>query len=306
MRSAVLDVNIPGLADRRSGKVREVFDLGQQLLIVATDRLSAFDVIMANGVPDKGRVLNQMSAFWFERFANLCPNHVVSTDDAVIRAAVEAETGPIENWEALGLAGRCTLATKTRPIPIECVVRGYITGSLLKDYRREGPSVFGLCLPENLQDGSKLSSPIFTPATKAGTGHDETISEAEAMNRVGVAHYKLIRDWSMEIYAEASVYALSKGIILADTKFEFGVLDDGPIWIDEALTPDSSRFWPMSEYQVGQTQPSLDKQFVRNYLESIPWNKQPPGPVLPEDIIEKTREIYLDIFRKLTGSTLDA
>jgi len=292
----LLETSIAGLAAPRRGKVREVYELGNELLIVSSDRISAFDVVMANGIPDKGRVLNQMSAFWFQRLEHVCPNHVLSIDDSVIA-------------EALGrrepeLAGRATLARKANPLTIECVARGYLAGSLYKEYRTGGGNVHGLDLPDGLLDGSKLQEPIFTPATKAEEGHDENISFAEAANRVGREVAEQARDWTMQLYAEASRHASTVGLILADTKFEFGLTDDGLIWIDEALSPDSSRYWEASGYQPGGAQPSFDKQYVRDYLETLDWNKQPPGPTLPEDVVMNTRAKYLEAFERITGQPL--
>jgi phosphoribosylaminoimidazole-succinocarboxamide synthase len=292
----LLHTAITGLPPARVGKVREVYDLGDALLIVATDRISAFDVVMANGIPDKGRVLNQMSAFWFEKLADVCPHHVISTDDEVIARRLP---GPRPE-----LAGRTTLARKAKPLTIECVARGYISGSLYKEYKSAGGAVHDLVLPDGLLDSSKLPEPIFTPATKAEHGHDENISFARACDMVGRDTAEKVRDWTLELYRRASEYAATKGLILADTKFEFGETNDGIMWIDEALTPDSSRYWDASKYEPGHAQPSYDKQFVRDYLESIGWNKQPPGPVLPPDIVSKTREKYLDAYRLVTDRQL--
>jgi len=292
----LLHTAILGLPPARVGKVREVYDLGDAMLIVATDRISAFDCVMANGIPDKGRILNQMSAFWFEKLAHVCPHHVLSTDDAVIATRL-----PQAQPE---LAGRTTLARKARPLAIECVARGYISGSLFKEYRAQGGSVHGLSLPQGLQDSSRLPEPIFTPATKAEEGHDQNISFAQAVDIVGAEVAVQVRDWTLQLYSEASAHAETKGLILADTKFEFGLTDDGVIWIDEALTPDSSRYWDTASYSPGKAQASYDKQFVRDYLETSGWDKTPPGPKLPEEIVEKTRAKYLDAFRLVTGREL--
>lgn len=293
---AVLSAGLSTLPHLSRGKVREIYDLGDELLIVTTDRISAFDVVMANGIPDKGRVLNQLSAFWFDRFADICPNHKVSVDDVEISARVgEARAD---------LAGRALIARKATPLKIECVARGYITGSLYKEYRAEGGKIHGLDLPDGLVDSSRLPEPIFTPATKAETGHDENISHARATDIVGAEVFGKVKDLTLEIYKRASAYAETQGLILADTKFEFGLVDEGVLWIDEALTPDSSRFWDASNYHPGGPQPSYDKQFVRDYLESIRFNKQPPGPELPADIVEKTRAKYLEAFQRLTGHPL--
>lgn len=283
-------------APRGVGKVRELYDLGNELLIITTDRISAFDVIMENGIPDKGRVLNQMSAFWFERFASVCKNHILTTDDETIAAR-------IGEWHE-SLSGRCTLARKAVPVKMECVARGYLAGSLFKEYKQSGGSVHGLSLPEGLRDGDKLPEPIFTPATKAESGHDENLSWAQAVDLVGVETATWLRDTTLELYQRAADEVAAKGIILADTKFEFGETEDGIIWIDEALTPDSSRYWNAEAYAPGGPQPSYDKQFVRDYLESIGFNKQPPGPALPEDIVSKTREKYLEAFARVVGRPL--
>lgn len=301
---ATLSTSIPGLPAPKVGKVREVYDLGDALLIVATDRISAFDVVMANGIPHKGRMLNQMSAFWFEKFADLCPNHVISTDDGVISERLRQATGSDLDARSLDLNGRCTLARKAQPLAIECVARGYITGSLFKEYIAEGGAVHGMNLPEGLVDSDKLPEPIFTPATKAEEGHDQNLSEAAARDLVGAEVYETVKRWTLEIYQKAADYAATKGILLADTKFEFGLTDDGIIWIDEALTPDSSRFWPADRYEPGRQQPSYDKQFVRNYLETLEWDKRPPGPTLPEDVVANTQSKYLEAFRLLTGREL--
>lgn len=286
--------SIPNLPPPRLGKVREVYDLGQELLIVASDRISAFDVVMENGIPDKGRILNRMSAFWFEKLGEVCPHHMISVDDAVIakRLGFSDET----------LQGRCMLAQKAEPLTIECVARGYITGSLFKEYLASGGDIHGLDLPEGLVDSSRLPEPIFTPATKAQSGHDENISFKEAADRVGSEIAEKVRGWTLELYSRAAEYALTRGLILADTKFEFGMTEEGLIWIDEALTPDSSRFWDVATYAPGGPQPSYDKQFVRDYLESIGWDKRPPGPRLPDDVVQKTRAKYMEAYERLTGS----
>lgn len=291
---SLLSIDIPGLpAPKGSNKVRQTYDLGSEMLLVTTDRISAFDVVMENGIPDKGRVLNLMSAFWFEKFADICPNHVITIDDQTIASQI--------GLEDRRLFGRTLLAKKAKPLKIECVARGYITGSLFKEYLTEGGKVHGLDLPEGLVDSDKLPEPIFTPATKAETGHDENLSEAQARDLVGSEVYDFVKNVTLKIYTAASEFAASKGIILADTKFEFGETEDGIIWIDEALTPDSSRFWPADQYEPGKQQPSYDKQFVRNYLEEINFNKMPPGPRLPEEIVEKTRSRYIEAYEKLVG-----
>lgn len=294
--SALLTTELPGLPTPRRGKVREVYDLGEYLLIVSTDRLSAFDVVMENGVPDKGRVLNQLSAFWFERLRGVCPNHLITVDDQKIAESVSF-------WSP-ELRGRSALAKKAKPLSIECVARGYITGSLFKEYVASGGRVHGLDLPGGLMDGSALPEPIFTPATKAESGHDENISFGQAADRVGKETAELAMRWTLELFRLAQQHASECGLILADTKFEFGHTNEGLIWIDEALTPDSSRYWEADLWTPGKPQPSYDKQFVRDYLESIGWNKQPPGPRLPDEIIAKTRAKYLEAYRLLTGHEL--
>jgi len=294
----LLHTALLGLPPARVGKVREVYDLGDEMLIVATDRISAFDVVMANGIPDKGKILNQMSAFWFSLLADVCPNHVISVDDSVIQSRLSQPQPEI--------LGRTTLARKATPLTIECVARGYISGSLFKEYRAQGPSVHGLALPDGLVDSSKLPEPIFTPATKATEGHDENISFEQACDRVGWETASLVRDWTLELYARAVDHAATKGLILADTKFEFGLTADGVILIDEALTPDSSRYWDASLYEPGHAQPSYDKQYVRDYLETLNWNKQPPGPVLPPEVVANTRAKYVAAFELVTGRSFDS
>lgn len=296
--SALLTTELPGLPTPRRGKVREVFDLGECLLIVSTDRLSAFDVVMENGVPDKGRVLNQLSAFWFDRLRGVCPNHLITVDDQKIAESV--------SFLSPELRGRSALAKKAKPLSIECVARGYITGSLFKEYVASGGRVHDLNLPRGLMDGSALPEPIFTPATKAESGHDENISFGQAADRVGKETAELAMRWTLELFRLAQQHASECGLILADTKFEFGHTNEGLIWIDEALTPDSSRYWEADQWTPGKPQPSYDKQFVRDYLESIGWNKQPPGPRLPDEIIAKTRAKYLEAYRLLTGHELPA
>lgn len=294
--AAVLSAGLSSRSPISRGKVREIYDLGDELLIVTTDRISAFDVVMANGIPDKGRVLNQLSAFWFDRFSHICPNHVVTVDDGEIADRVGEDREDLK--------GRALIARKATPLKIECVARGFITGSLYKEYKAQGGNIHGLGLPDGLLDSSRLPEPIFTPATKADAGHDENISFDQAADIVGREVAEQARDLTLHIYKEAVDYAITQGLILADTKFEFGLTDDGIIWIDEALTPDSSRFWDASNYNPGGPQPSYDKQFVRDYLESISFDKQPPGPELPTDIVEKTRAKYLEAFERLTGHPL--
>jgi len=292
----LLHTAIKGLPAPRIGKVREVYDLGRELLIIATDRISAFDSTMANGIPDKGRILTAMSTFWFHKLSNVCPNHLITTDDDRI-AALLPEAHP-------ELAGRSTLSKKAKPLAIECVARGYIAGSLYKEYLAEGPGVHGLNLPTGLKNSDRLPEPIFTPATKAEEGHDENLSWKQAMDIVGKEIAEKARDWTLQLYSAASKHAEANGLILADTKFEFGETDEGLLLIDEALTPDSSRYWEAALYSPGKSQASYDKQFVRDYLEQSGWNKLPPGPKLPDDIVQKTREKYLQAFERITGSAL--
>lgn len=292
----LLHSSISGFPPPRTGKVREVYDLGDEILMIATDRISAFDVVMANGIPDKGRVLNQMSAFWFDMLNDICPNHMISISDADVDARC--------NKCKPELYGRTMVAKKAAPLPVECVARGYISGSLFKDYKAQGGKVHNLSLPDGLVDSSELPEPIFTPATKAQEGHDENISFEVVVDMIGSETAKFIREKTLAIYQRAREFAATKGLILADTKFEFGETPDGIILIDEVLTPDSSRYWDASLYNPGQSQPSYDKQFVRDYLETIEWNKQPPGPTLPEDVVAQTREKYLECYRLVTGKTL--
>jgi phosphoribosylaminoimidazole-succinocarboxamide synthase len=292
--SALLETCLPGLPPPKRGKVREIYDLGDALLIVATDRISAFDVVMANGVPDKGRILNRMSAYWFRRFAGLCPNHLLTIDDAEVAERIG------DAWTD-DLRGRCAIARQAEVIPVECVARGYLTGSLYKEYRQSGGSVHGLDLPPGLLDGDRLPEPLFSPATKATEGHDENISFGEMESVVGGELAHRLRALTLEIYRQAAEHAESCGLILADTKFEFGLVEGELVWIDEALTPDSSRYWEKSLWRPGGPQPSYDKQYVRDYLESIGWEKRPPGPILPDEVIRRTREKYLEAFTRITG-----
>jgi phosphoribosylaminoimidazole-succinocarboxamide synthase len=272
--------------------VRDVYDLGSELLVVATDRLSAFDVVLPTGIPRKGVVLTQMSLHWFELLKDVVPNHVVTADTAQYPASLR----PFESQ----LAGRSMLVQKTEVMPVECVVRGYITGSGLKDYASTG-RVCGIELPPGLRDSDRLEPPIFTPATKAETGHDENISFETMAQTVGRERADEARRVSLAIYERARGYAEARGIIVADTKFEFGIRDGRLIWIDEALTPDSSRFWARDAYAPGRSQPSFDKQFVRDYLETLDWNKQPPGPELPPEVVARTMEKYLEAQQSLVG-----
>jgi phosphoribosylaminoimidazole-succinocarboxamide synthase len=291
----LLKLDLPGFKKLKSGKVREVFDLGQHLLFVATDRISAFDCVLPNGIPRKGEVLTQISYFWFDRTADAVPNHLVSRPGDPLPAG-------LEKVSAL-LGRRCMVVKKTQPLAIECVVRGYLAGSGWKDYQKTG-AVCGLKLPPGLRDSSRLPEPLFTPATKAETGHDENISFEEACRVTGPEIAGRARGLSLKIYAAAAEYALQRGIIIADTKFEFGLADGKLILIDEVLTPDSSRFWPADKYEPGRPQPSFDKQFVRDYLETLSWNKQPPVPALPPEVIAQTTAKYLEAYQRLTGRPL--
>jgi len=292
--SVISQTDFPALKLRGRGKVRDIYALGDRLLIVATDRLSAFDVILPTPIPDKGRVLTQLSLFWFNKLADLVPNHILSAKN------FDGELAPY----AAALEGRAMLVRKTEPVPIECVVRGYISGSGWKDYQKSG-AICGIPLPADLRESDKLPEPIFTPSTKATTGHDENISFEETVSRVGKRLAERLRDTTLEIYKRAAEHAAARGIIIADTKFEFGLIGNELIWIDEALTPDSSRFWPVSQYVPGKAQPSFDKQYVRDYLERIGWNKQPPAPALPPDVVAGTREKYREAYQRITGHALD-
>ena len=297
------ETHFAGLTPSARGKVRDIYDLGDKLLIVATDRLSAFDVILPTPIPDKGRVLTQISLFWFDLLKDVIPNHVISATDF---------PPPFADYRD-DLSGRSMIVRKTRPLPIECVVRGYVSGSGWKDYRATG-KICGIGLPAGLRESDRLPEPIFTPATKAASGHDENISFEQAASLVGKELAERVRSVSIELYRRASAYAVPRGILLADTKFEFGLVNsdlrspkalDSLIWIDEALTPDSSRFWPAAQYMPGGPQPSFDKQFVRDYLERIRWPKTPPGPELPPDVVAATRAKYREAYRILVGHDLD-
>ncbi|HXX13484.1 MAG TPA: phosphoribosylaminoimidazolesuccinocarboxamide synthase [Candidatus Eremiobacteraceae bacterium] len=290
----IRETHFAGLTPIARGKVRDIYDLQDRLLIVATDRLSAFDVVMATPIPDKGRILTQLSLFWFHLLGDILPNHVLSATDF---------PPPFDRF-ADDLAGRSMLVRKTRPLAIECVVRGYLSGSGWKEYRQTG-EVCAIPLPPGLRESDKLPEPIFTPATKATTGHDENISFDRVVEILGGPLAETVRDLTLTIYRRASAYTEPRGILLADTKFEFGQLADQLIWIDEALTPDSSRFWPAAQYRPGGPQPSFDKQFVRDYLERIRWPKTPPGPDLPADVVAGTRAKYREAFRILVGHDLD-
>ncbi|PYK46223.1 MAG: phosphoribosylaminoimidazolesuccinocarboxamide synthase [Verrucomicrobia bacterium] len=287
-------IDLPGIKKLRSGKVREVFDLGDTLLFVVSDRLSAFDVILPDPIPFKGAVLNQISAFWFKRFQKV-DNHFVTAD-------FDEFPGELRRFREQ-LAGRSMIVRKTTPLTVECVVRGYLAGSGWKEYQ-QSQSVCGIKLPPGLQLASPLPEPIFTPSTKAEEGHDENIDMKECRRLLGHEIANRVADLSLQIYSEGRDYARERGIIVADTKFEFGTLDGKLLWIDECLTPDSSRFWPADQYRAGSSPPSFDKQFVRDYLETLDWDKTPPAPHLPREIIEKTSAKYREAFSRLTGAEL--
>ena len=291
----VLQLDLPGIKKIKSGKVREIFDLGDRLLLVASDRISAFDVIMPNGIPRKGEVLTQISFFWFDRFASLVPNHLL----AKANDPLPKELQPFSSK----LAGRSMIVKKAKPLAIECIVRGYLSGSGWKEYKKS-QTVCGIPLPGGLTESAELPQAIFTPSTKAEEGHDENISFEQACKVVGTDLATQARDLSLKIYNAGRDYARQRGIIIADTKFEFGVFDGKLILIDEVLTPDSSRFWPADQYQPGKGQPSFDKQFVRDYLETLDWDKNPPGPKLPEDVVNKTSAKFLEAYERLTGKKL--
>jgi len=293
MNAIVWETHLPGIQFLNRGKVRDLYEVDDRLLIVATDRLSAFDVVLPTPIPDKGRVLTQLSLFWFNLLRDVIPNHVLSAADFPPELAAYREQ----------LEGRSMLCQKTKPLPVECVVRGYLSGSGWKDYRATG-KICGIPLPAGLRESERLPEPIFTPSTKATAGHDENISFDEAASMIGGELAERVRAVSLDIYRRAVAYAEPRGIILADTKFEFGLLGDKLIWIDEALTPDSSRFWPADGYKSGRSQPSFDKQYVRDYLERIGWNKQAPGPELPSEVVEATRARYREAYRQLTGHEL--
>lgn len=289
----IFETQMPELKLLNRGKVRDIYELEEGLLIVATDRLSAFDVVLPDPIPDKGRILNQISLFWFERMKSLVPNHVITSRVADYPSACQPYAEILE--------GRSMLVKKTEPLPIECIVRGYISGSGWKDYQATG-SVCGIPLPQGLKESEKLPEPIFTPSTKAEQGeHDVNIDFEAAIKLIGNTMAEKIKSLSIGIYQKGSELAAQKGIIIADTKFEFGKLGDDILLIDEVLTPDSSRFWPKSTYAPGGAQKSYDKQYVRDYLLSIQWDKKPPAPTLPEDVIQNTQRKYLDAFEQLTG-----
>jgi len=285
---ALLELNIPELTKIKSGKVREIFDMGETLLFVASDRVSAFDVVLPNGIPRKGEVLTQISHFWFDKYADLVPNHRVA----------DGLPGNLAH-----LAPRSMVVKKADPLKIECIVRGYITGSGWKEYKKNG-TVCDIPLPDDLLESAELAEPLFTPSTKADEGHDENISFEQAMEIEGRETAEKVRDLSLQIYTEARNYARKRGIIIADTKFEFGRIDGELVLIDEVLTPDSSRFWPLDEYEPGRGQHAFDKQYVRDYLETLDWNKTPPGPMLPDDLIQRSQARYFEAYQRLTGTEL--
>src|SRR5579863_5989365 len=287
--NTLLETNVPGLKLRARGKVRDIYEDGNRLLIVATDRISAFDFILATGIPDKGRVLTQMTLFWLDFLRDLVPNHFLSADTSLLPAELE---------------GRSMWVRRAEMFPVECVARGYLAGSGWKDYQRTG-AVCGIPLPPGLRESDPLPEPIFTPATKAQSGHDENISFEEAAQTVGPATAARLRELTLALYRRAADYARTRGILIADTKFEFGLVGGQIVLADEVLTPDSSRFWPADQYQPGKAQDSYDKQYVRDYLEEIRWNKQPPAPALPADVARKTSEKYLEAYEKLTDRKLD-
>jgi phosphoribosylaminoimidazole-succinocarboxamide synthase len=311
---ALLHTNLPGVPLHSRGKVRDIYDLGEHLLIVASDRISAFDAVMPNGIPDKGKLLTALSLFWFDLLSDITPNHLVETD-------VARFPEPLPRYRDQ-LAGRSMLVVKAQVLPIECVVRGYLAGGGWKEYAAKG-SVSGIDLPPGLQESAPLPTPICTPATKAASGHDENITPAQAADVVGEELFHRVRERSLAIYRFAADYARERGIIVADTKFEFGLCssacrsvgatrrvaptETAPelLLIDEALTPDSSRFWDLADYRPGQSQDSFDKQYVRDYLETLDWNKEPPAPELPPQVVAGTREKYLEAYRRLVGRELD-
>ncbi len=295
---ALYKTDFQGLKLFSRGKVRDIYELGDQLLIVATDRISAFDVVLPTPIPDKGKILTQMSLFWFRFLEDLVPNHVITADPA----EYPEETRPYREI----LAGRSMLVKKTRVLPVECIVRGYITGSAMKEYRESG-MVCGIKLPPGLREADKLPEPIFTPSTKAAEGeHDVNITFEECVHIIGRENAEKVRKLSLALYQKAAAYAEERGIIIADTKFEFGILDGEIILVDEVLTPDSSRFWPKEEYEPGRPQKSFDKQFIRDWLKEIGWDKKPPAPEIPPDIVARTRERYLEALKRLTGKSLVA
>jgi phosphoribosylaminoimidazole-succinocarboxamide synthase len=291
----ILETNLPGIQLHARGKVRDIYRVADELLIVATDRISAFDYILATGIPRKGEVLTQLSLFWFDYFEDLLPTHVIT-------ANVETYPAPLPDFRDQ-LAGRSMLVERAEMLEVECVARGYLSGSGWKDYKSTG-SICGIPLPPGLEESAQLPEPIFTPATKAQSGHDINIPFEQAAEMIGADVAKKVRDLTLDVYTRAARYAAERGIIIADTKFEFGFIDGELVLADEVLTPDSSRFWPASSYKPGGPQPSYDKQYVRDYLESIHWNKQPPAPALPPDVARNTSEKYMEAYRVLSGKSL--
>jgi phosphoribosylaminoimidazole-succinocarboxamide synthase len=289
--NGMLSIDLPDVPKLSSGKVRELFDLGDKLLIVATDRISAFDCVLPDPIPGKGEILNQLAAFWFQKFHQV-PNHFITT-------SCESYPEALQPYADL-IRGRSMIVRKSTPLPVECVVRGYLAGSGWKEYQESG-TVCGVDLPEGLEFASQLPVPIFTPATKAASGHDENITWPKCCDILGSDQATVVRDLSLALYSEGSLYAATRDIIIADTKFEFGLCNGEIVLIDECLTPDSSRFWPADVYVAGKNPPSFDKQFVRDYLESLDWDKRPPAPRLPPEIIEKTAGRYRDVFTRLVG-----
>jgi len=293
---AVHQIELAGIEKFKSGKVRDVFDLGDRLLFVVSDRISAFDCVLPTGIPDKGKVLNQLSAWWFNKLSDRVSHHMISTDVSDYPAALQAHRTLLE--------GRSMLVHKTEVLPVECIARGYLIGSGWKDYQRTG-AIAGMKLREGYRQADRLDAPIFTPSTKAAEGlHDENISYEQMQDMVGEELAKKLRDLTLDLYTSAAEYALQRGIIMADTKFEFGIRNGEIMLIDEILTPDSSRFWPASEYAPGTSPMSFDKQYVRDYLETLDWDKTPPAPGLPEEVMLRTREKYLEAYRRITGEEL--
>ena len=292
----LMKTEVSGVKLHGRGKVRDIYDLGEDFLIVATDRLSAFDVVLPTPIPNKGKVLTQMSIFWFDHFKDFVPNHVLATKVDQYPKVLHSFRDQLE--------GRSMLVKKAKVFPVECVARGFLAGSGLKDYNKTG-RVCGIPLPAGMRDSDRLPQPIFTPATKAETGHDENISEEQAAKVIGEDNIRRLKELTLSIYSQAVDYAAKRGIIICDTKFEFGVIDGQIAIVDEMLTPDSSRFWPADQYSPGRPQPSFDKQFVRDYLEKIGWNKQPPAPALPGDVVKATSAKYMEALRILTGRELE-
>jgi len=309
MTSILTSTQIEGLPKFITGKVRDVYDMGDRLLVIATDRLSAFDVVLPTGIPHKGKVLTQLSLFWCEQVRNKVSNHLVTAEIDEIVSQVREAGGRIDDELAESLRGRTMIVKKAKAFPIECVVRGYLAGSMWKEYKSYPAHggeirILGHALPVGLRESDRLPSPIFTPSTKAQTGHDENISFDQAVDLVGREHAEQLRDLTLSIYTGAVEFALSRNLIIADTKFEFGLLDGKVILIDEILTPDSSRFWDVADYKPGGPQASFDKQYVRDYLETLEWPKTYPGPALPSDVAQRTADKYLDAYRRIVGREL--